>query len=785
MKHRLLQIWLLSSVCLLLTPIISQPPPLQAQAPTQFTVTPAFEGNYVPGTWLPLQITLRNDGPAFTALVAAQLPNSISRYTLPVELPQGAQKVVTLYVAMEQETRSLLVTLERSDTASIIQQSVDVRPRRGERLLGVATGQTLVLSLPRRQDLQRLPFVSIDLPLADLPDQAEGLSSLTLLLLADVATETLTEAQQRALVGWVARGGHLVIGGGSGAQRTLAGLPETLRVATVGETGALDTGALGAFIGGPGPDALPGVTLKPLPTATVFGSEARPLWAQRDVGKGRITQLAFDPGHTSLREWTGTPLLWDQLLQPAFLVNGPFGPETTVDRFQEQTLTSAVGNLPALNLPPSDILFAILTIYTILIGPGVALILRRNDRQAWGWVVLPVLALSTTGIAFGLATRLRADQRVVSQVSLVEQVDSNQARARTLVGILSPQSDSFDISVAPAALTRPMRSTSGLFGAIGGAPGDYLQQTGAFSVTVARWELQGSYAEQQVAFPQLDAQILLGPEGIQAQVRNTTAQPLRDVVVAFGGQAARIGDIDPGQQERAAWPVPTEPVDEEQPLPGTSLSSLVIGAELEASRRPGSVPERRLLVREALANAAVTRGPRPPDDAPVVLAWLAQSPLEIAVDAPEAATQQITLLVTRPVIRGSGAVTLPRHWLRPDPTADGNATCSGSGGTGIAAQTSPVTVTLRLPGDLAALRTTALTLTLESERTWPNAGVTTELFDWNRQRWIDINYDGPGNTRVPEPEPFVRNGVLRMRLSGTINEANCLFVQAQPAGVLP
>src|SRR5690606_30525233 len=113
------------------------------------------------------------------------------------------------------------------------------------------------------------------------------------------------------------------------------------------------------------------------------------------------------------------------------------------DLLREGTLATALGNLPAVNLPDSNLLFALLALYAVLIGPGMALLLRRLDRQSLGWVALPAAALFVFLVGSGLALAGRADQRIVSQITLIEQVDADSARARTALAILSPRPETF------------------------------------------------------------------------------------------------------------------------------------------------------------------------------------------------------------------------------------------------------------------------------------------------------------------------------------------------------
>jgi len=755
----------------------------QAQVSLQFTATPAFEGNYVPGTWLPLRISLINNGSSLNALLVATLPNNPNRYTLPVDLATGAQKIVTLYVAMETETRKIQVSIENNGV-SVARQDVEVRPRPDERLFGITSRQPLVISLPRRQDLEQLPFTLVDLPPSLIPAHSEGLDSLTLLMISDITSEMLTQEQQQTLVEWTVAGGHLIIGGGLTAENTLTALPKPLRIVTLDGTVDLNTDSLSELVEAPGPDVLPGVKLKPLPGTRYTGSPEAPLWVQRELGDGMITQLAFNPGFDILNTWAAAPIFWDHLLQPATMIPGPFGFETNADHISEQTLTAALSNLPAIQLPRSRILFAALVFYVILIGPGIALVLRRMDQEVLGWIVLPVVALTATALSLGGAYALRANQQIISQISLIEQHNIERTRIRTFVGMLSPQDTTFNVQVADDVLVRPLYATSGLYGSVDGVTSDFVQQSDMFQVMITRWNLQGFMAESRSDFSALDAQILLSNNGIQIQIHNTTEQTIRDAVVVHGEKLIRIGNLSPRQKQTIDW-LPVDISNEDQVRLGTPLSYLVLKEPLDAARKPGGVPDRRVLIREALLNAAVMKSTSKTDEGPFVFAWLEQNPLPVHIAAPNAATQQMNLLVVRPTISGRGAVSLPTGWLRPDPDIAGYANCFGREGAGISIQPVPVTVTLQLPNDLAALQTSALTLTLTSERDWPNVGVTTELFNWQQQRWVEFDFDGPGNLRVPEPAPFMQNGQVRLRLDGRIGEAACLFARAQLTGVLP
>ncbi len=769
----------LALVALLLTLLVA--PGRAQEAPLELAVTPAFEGNYAPDRWLPLSIVLRNAGPPARVLVAAALPGARARNTAEVDLASGAEARLTLYAAMDRQARELLITAER-DGQVLVEQRVAVRPREGERLLGIVAPQPLQLRLPRREELAALPFLPLAMPPEALPDRPAGLSSLTLQLLGELPAEGLGPAQQGALLAWVRSGGHLVVGGGPGAQTMLASLPPELRLAEAGSSADLDPAPLGAFAGGPPPDGLQGVILRPTLGAVASGPAAAPLWLQRAVGGGQVTQLAFDPGLPALQAWQGAPAFWNRLLQPV-RIYATAGGDTSADGLQARILSGALGNLPAINLPNTGPLFALLALYTVVIGPGLALALNRLDRQALGWVVLPAVALGVGAIAAGMAIAGRPDQRIVSQITLIEQLDANNARARTALGILTPRDERFAVTAGANLVARPITPGSAPFGSIDGAGGDLAQESGDLSLDVQRWELQGVQAEALVPLAALDATLTIGDGTIDVMVRNTTGQPLTDVAVVYAGSVVRLGDLAPEALAQASWPPAIAP-GAPRPAAAAPLSALVLGDVLAVGLEPGTAPERRNLIREALINAAVAPYPDGAPPGPVVLAWTGASPLSLAVDAPGAANQQVGLVISQPRIVGGGAAFIPAGWMLPR-AEDGRGTCRGEPGRGLIAAPAPLTLTLALPAELAGFQAQAATIDLQSDRPWPSAGVTTELYRWQDAQWVALSFDGPGAITLSDAAPYVQAGRLRIRLGGRIAEAGCVFADASLRGTLP
>ncbi|MBC8075638.1 MAG: hypothetical protein H7Y32_06135, partial [Chloroflexales bacterium] len=114
------------------------------------------------------------------------------------------------------------------------------------------------------------------------------------------------------------------------------------------------------------------------------------------------------------------------------------------------------------------------------------------------------------------------------------------------------------------------------------------------------------------------------------------------------------------------------------------------------------------------------------------------------------------------------------------------ASCTTTGGAaGVQASSVPLTLTLSLPPELATLAPSRLSLTLASDKSWPNAGVPTRLYNWQSARWDEQSFDGPGDLLVAQPEHYMRAGRVLVQLDGRIPEAGCLTASASVEGTVP
>ena len=186
-----------------------------------FQVNAGFESHYRDGNWVPVQVTLHNDGPDFNGTLSLITPTPQfqassnqgipSNYQVSINLANGAQKQVTMYLPLYFDVQNVTVNLLDSSGNIVGSQTAALTPLMpGDVLIGILSDQSTGFG-----SLSTVP----------LPNQG---GSVVLEFLNANTTTNLSAMQLSALQNWVKRGGSLILVGGPEWHRTLGTLPAGL-----------------------------------------------------------------------------------------------------------------------------------------------------------------------------------------------------------------------------------------------------------------------------------------------------------------------------------------------------------------------------------------------------------------------------------------------------------------------------------------------------------------------------------------------------------------------------
>lgn len=765
----------------------------QSAGSIAWSAEPLFEGIVKYGEWLPIRVTLSNQGTDRNVEVRATLTSAEGQatYVQPVELPAGAHKRVTLYVMPSNFSRRLRLSL-MDGSGELDYTIVDLQPVSFQAfLIGLVAQNQDALSALRTISIRGSNPQAVAFGIDELPDRTAGLGSFDALVLNAVDTSRLSPAQQQTLRGWVHLGGHLIIGGGAGAALTTAGLPEDLLPVTLEGTQTVQTLPGLTDISGE-PVRIPGpfiIARSGVRSGTVVaGQDDTPLIVEQAVGRGRVTFVALDLGLSPFGAWAGEKTMWTTLLESGVRTFVDVPPDLSPRRWADGQMMSALATLPSLELPSVRWVALLLVIYILLVGPVNYLVLRRMRRLEWAWVTIPVMTLTFSIGAYGVGYGMRGGDVILNELSIIEVLPGGEmTQVRTYIGLFSPTKHTYTLTLNEDPLVSPLNPSYRPWGpSVGGGNITVVQSrpVQVRDLAVNQWAMETFMAEKVTPTPvNLQAELTYHNGRVRGQVVNAGPLPLRDVAVVVGGAVSHLGTIEAGA---------TADVDfssgELGEVRGPPLSYLILRNAFENPGLGG--PSREVRLKQQMLDSVFA----PPYEAgyvadmePLLIAWLDASPTTIRVEGTNVRLLETSLVIARPALHfGDREVGVPPGFIpvRLVQQDEGVSRCYTARGIGFAPSGGQITLEFQLPRELFDVRFNQLDLIIESDGGWWQPPATA-LYDWEADTWYALDDVRLGSNRIDDADRFISptTHAIRVRMRAGDSRGGCLYTDVALEGV--
>ncbi len=767
-------------------------------------VTPAFDGFFKYGEWLPIWIELENQGRDLDTLVQVRINsrNGQITYAVPAELPRGARKRIALYAPPNSFSRELTVNLVKAAAPNgtpLLTREVTVEPLSAIHfLVGIVAAERGALSLLNSLTLpgQPRPISLVDLSLADLPDRVDGLRSFDLLILNNVDTSALSPDRLAVLADWVEEGGRLVIGGGAGALTTSAGLPDALlpvRPQSLVDLATLH--ALASYAGGKairvaGPFAVARGTVD---GEVLVAEDEVPLLVERTLGRGSIDFVALDLASSPFDAWAGVPDFWLKLLGPGVAYPDYLPPDMSADRMRSEQMEYPLSMLPSLDLPSVRSLTILLAIYIVLVGPINYLMLRRMRRLQWAWATIPLLTLIFSGGAFGIGYGLRGNDLILNKIALIHPAPDGVVDVTSYMGLFSPAQESYEIVVDGEGLLSPLVRNTDPWNSGAPVTGNEMviiqgEPSRLRGLNINQWSMRSFMQETHWDdFGSVDADFTFDASGIVSDITNRTGYPLSDVTLAWGDQFTRVGDIAAGASVAAALEM-TQTI---EAMPGSTLAWRLYQPNMNGGPTSREAELKRTVLESLLQGSMGFDGlMQSPASAGKIflIGWFNEAPPAVEVSGRPLNRQTTALFYTSfdyPVPE-SGPFSLPPGLLSGELVempVDGG-TCGPSGNASIYLNRGDAIFDFNVPNDFRQGDLDEIHLSLRSDGGWMNPP-DTAFYGWDDESWLTLDSPQWGINEVDvENRLMNEDGTIRLRVSAqTGGGGGCIYLGMGVSGV--
>jgi hypothetical protein len=509
------------------------------------------------GKWLPVTVTVRNDGPAVRGMLALELSTVSEGYAQPyvttvshpVDLPTQSRKRYTFVVMFRDFTHPLVIKLTDQLATVLYTRAIDLRT--------LSSPDRLVLAFSNEPALDSLANIApgkarvVYLSLDELPGRWDALDAVDLIALRNLSLAPLRPEQFQALQQWLARGGRLLVTGGPNwTHYTHPYLRELmpLKVTGIVEIGTLDP--LGSLISVDTPEdvRVPILRTEAIDGTVIAGTEHHALLTRQKQGRGEVVVAAFDPGRAPFPSWPGTAMLWRTLFRLEEAPNYWRLRRELRETFEETWIAQTL-QLPLLAFPSHLLLAVFLILYSSTVGFFFWRLHIEGSapRETWMLIVLTMTAFSAGAHLLFREQHIQQDA-LLFEVSAVDIIPHSRfAEIETHVALLSTRKLTYDIKIAgnPSSwlqIVPPMSRNLQLDWHLHQDQGLTIKD-----VSVPGWGVRVFKGRGLAEFP-IETRVLQEADSVMVRLTNKSGYLLQNCWLWRGPRIVSLGNLDDGDQ---------------------------------------------------------------------------------------------------------------------------------------------------------------------------------------------------------------------------------------------
>ncbi|MCX7841720.1 MAG: hypothetical protein N2489_01430 [Clostridia bacterium] len=604
-SKRTMLFFLFLFIFVLLVPVGTNAAP--ASSDVEMTVSAGIDECAKVGADTTFRFSLVNKGADFQGEVQVLVniePRMRTVYAVPVNLPSGAKKVVSLNipvftaekkidVKLVQGTKAIredkyyfkkLIAPENPAVGILSDDTGAFRELNGLKLTESMDPRTAfeiqhkmsaAAAAGEKTALPDRPAEFVSLNSANFPDEIKVLNGFDILIISNFDTSSLSEKQLNALKEWVKGGRSLYLCAGSSWKKLYGGLPQELKLFSITDSASIPfPEALGAFTEKPSASGNINIVKGTAGSGKVVLKEGEvPLAVAYKYGGGLVGVLTFDPSVSPVSAWDGVQPFWQKLINQSkqavsdtapVVGMGAFGPVYPIGHMDYHHLASSV---PETQTPPLGFLLIMIGIYILLAGPVLYLFLKRRDKRDLSWAIIPAMAFVFTGIIYVAGFKTRYTTAVLNCFSVINLDNANQnAKIDTIMGVFNNVRGNvkieYDRSLNIYANNMRNFYEDPFYGSMeDNNPRTFSKLTLSDKAMyelydVMMWSPKFLSSTKNLPYESSLVQSLSISDGVfKARLKNTSGFALREAFIAIGDKYIEVGDLLPDEEKAIDTPL--------------------------------------------------------------------------------------------------------------------------------------------------------------------------------------------------------------------------------------
>ena len=414
-------------------------------------ISAGFDGMYLVGHSVPIRGTITNKGKAFhgelqiKSYVYQDVDLDYQEYVLyskKMDLTEGAREAIDMEAVMGTVAKHLEVTLVAETGETVFRKNVAVKALPPDTLaIGVLSDQPEQMRylsvLEKNMSAYKTKVLFFDEN--SFPTSEEVMKNFSVIILDDVDTSELQQKQKNALADWLQGGGLLGLGTGPHSSRVLGGL-DFLEDVSIGTGTTIHSLELAQG---------DSITLSvPMDIAEIRKDNAEPVWTNGDtvlldeiqVGAGKVLVHRFALGLAPFGDLPQAGTILGAIYE-SYGKDSWAGHRESMDAgMSGRPVASFFVRIPSMENGPMYLIFGVILVYILLVGPVLYYVLKKKDWQRKGWGIIPISALICTGVIF-LISRVSGYHDSIVQTTSFTKMKQGAEIGNAQVGInfMSPK----------------------------------------------------------------------------------------------------------------------------------------------------------------------------------------------------------------------------------------------------------------------------------------------------------------------------------------------------------
>lgn len=524
MRHRIFVV-LCALTLWWLTPVL---PRVYAQNRIDIIARVGFANTYSAEAVTPIQLTINGDNQDRTVVVEWVITNDTGSHVTwqrTIELPAQTSKQLTFASVIPGYARSIMARV-RADGQIVASTMINAEAAGSPLNVVVTSDANLLADLGNTPNSDgATPLVRIITP-AQLPSDVASLQGVFTLFIDD--PNLLSPPQTNAVILWMNLGGRVVLAGnvlGEWARLAAIKIDSTQHISPT----------LAANLPKSWPKTLQLPAITPHPDATAVADRNPLLW-NRSIGRGELFQSVVP--FVATRGWEQQSWYWQPVVSPTYpasMTTVGFPPTGSAN----DPLMYGI-NIPALNHPAPGLIFGLIVLYIIVIGPITYFVLKRRNALDMAWVSIPVVALAVTLLLAATGWVVRGNNTLVYALSTIQQRgDADTAFVATSLAVYTPFRTTIEITSNHGASLAPLYDNQTTpIGVMNNADG-----TNRVSYTSDIGDVHYFQSTTTIAAPLQLTQNLVYQKGSLDGAITVTGIPLSDAVLLHGTFSQALGNI--------------------------------------------------------------------------------------------------------------------------------------------------------------------------------------------------------------------------------------------------